>query len=159
HPSAARAKLPGLVEPERKAVETLGRQIDGLVVWSSNRSGNHELYLLDLARRSVRQLTHHPNADFFSRFAPDGRRILFLRSQREGVSARDKSAWDLMLAGVDGKGEERLARGVYHPTWVADGSGILFERGAQFVLLDLASRQERVLLDVAATFPGVEETG
>src|SRR5262245_46614260 len=59
HPSAARAKLPGLVEPERQAVETLGRQIDGLVVWSSNRSGNHELYLLDLARRSVRQLTHH----------------------------------------------------------------------------------------------------
>src|SRR5262245_20131296 len=156
HPYAARAKLPGFVEPERRAVETLGRQIDGLVVWSSNRSGNHELYLLDLARQSIRQLTHDPNVDFFARFAPDGRRILFLRSQREGVSARDKSAWDLMLVSVDGKREERLARGAYHPTWVADGSGILFERGTQFVLLTLTSRQERVLLDVAATLPGVE---
>ena len=47
-------RLAGLTEPERDAVEALSRQVDGLVVWSSNRSGNHELYLLDLPSRSVR---------------------------------------------------------------------------------------------------------
>ena len=153
------ARLSGLTEPERDAVEALSRQVDGLVVWSSNRSGNHELYLLDLPARSVRQLTRHPNVDFFSRFSPDGRRVLFLRSQREWVSSRDKSAWDLMVVNVDGTGEELLARGVYHPTWIADGSGMLFERGMQFVRYDLASRRENVLLDVAKAFPGVGEMG
>jgi Tol biopolymer transport system component len=148
-------RLQGLTEPERQTVEVLSRQVDGLVVWSSNRSGNHELYLLDLPRRSVRQLTHHANVDFFSRFSPDGRRVLFLRGQRQWVSFRDKSAWDLMLVNVDGEGEELLARGVFHPTWVADGSGIVFERGKQFVRYDLVTRRENVLLDVAKAFPGV----
>ena len=153
------ARLAGLTGPERTAVDVLSPQIDGLVVWSSNRSGNHELYLLDLRARSVRLLTRHPNVDFFSRFSPDGRRVLFLRSQREWVSARDKSAWDLMVVNADGTGEEPLARGVYHPTWLADGSGILFERGTQFVRYDLVTRRESVLLDVAKAFPGVGEMG
>jgi len=152
-------RLAGLTGPEREAVERLSPQTDGLLVWSSNRSGNHELYLLDLPARSIRQLTRHPNVDFFSRVSPDGRRVLFLRSQREWVSFRDKSAWDLMVVNVDGTGEELLARGVYHPTWIADGSGILFERGMQFVRYDLASRREHVLLDVAKAFPGVSEMG
>ena len=105
------------------------------------------------------QLTRHPNVDFFSRFSPDGRRVLFLRSQREGVSFRDKSAWDLMVVDVNGRGEELLARGAYHPTWMAGGSGILFERGTQFVRYDLATRRESVLLDGAKAFPGVGEMG
>jgi Tol biopolymer transport system component len=153
------ARLALLAGPERHAVQVLNRQIDGLVVWSSNRSGNHELYLLDLRAPSVLQLTHHPNADFFSRFSPDGRRVLFLRSQSPGVSSRDKSAWDLMLVNVDGTGEELLARSVYHPTWVADGSGVVFERGTRFVRYDLATRRESVLLDGAKSFPGVGEMG
>ena len=153
------ARLAALTGPERDAVGVLSPQIDGLLVWSSNRSGNHELYLLDLRARSVSQLTRHPNVDFFSRFSPDGRRVLFLRSQREGVSFRDKSAWDLMAVDVNGKGEEVLARGAYHPTWMGDGSGILFERGTQFVRYDLATRRESVLLDGAKAFPGVSEMG
>jgi Tol biopolymer transport system component len=153
------ARLAALTGPERDSVGILSPQIDGLVVWSSNRSGNHELYLLDLRARAVRQLTHHPNVDFFARFAPDGRRVLFLRSQREGVSFRDKSAWDLMVASLDGRGEELLARGAYHPTWTAEGSVILFERGTQFVRYDLATRRESMLLDVARVLPGVSEMG
>ena len=152
-------RLVALTEPEPQAAEVLSRQVAGLVVWSSNRSGNHELYLLDLPARSVRQLTHHPNVDFFSRFSPDGRRVLFLRSQREGMSSRDKSGWDLMLMNVDGTGEQLLARGAYHPTWVANGSGILFERGWQFVRFDLVTLRETVLLDGAKAFPGASEMG
>ena len=33
-------------------------------------------------------------------------------------------------------GAELLARGVSNPTWIADGSGIVFERGMQFVRYD-----------------------
>ncbi len=77
-------RLAALTGAERDAVALLSPQIDGLVVWSSNRSGNHELYLLDLRARSVSQLTRHPNVDFFSRFSPDGRRVLFLQEPARG---------------------------------------------------------------------------
>jgi hypothetical protein len=60
-----KARLTGLTAPERKAVTALARRLHGLVVWSSNRSGNHELYLLDLRGPTVRQLTHDPHVDFF----------------------------------------------------------------------------------------------
>ena len=154
-------RLAGLTDPERTAVETLARRLDGLVVWSSNRSGNHELYLLDLRARAVRRLTNHPNVDFFSRFSPDGRRIVFLRSQPEWVTFRDFTAWDVYLIGVDGTGERRIARGGYHPTWTADGKAVVFERQAekQVVRYELATGQETILLDGPREFPGVHELG
>jgi hypothetical protein len=55
-----RMSLAALTRPEREATSALARTLDGLVVWSSNRSGNHELYLLYLRKQTVRQLTHHP---------------------------------------------------------------------------------------------------
>jgi Tol biopolymer transport system component len=67
--------------------------LDGLVVWSSNRSGNHELYLLDLRGPAVQQLTHDPRVDFFPRFSPDGRRVLFLRSQRDCTHHAGNDQW------------------------------------------------------------------
>ena len=40
---------------------------------------------------------------------------MFLRSQREWVSFRDSSAWDLFVISADGTGEQRIAQGGYHP--------------------------------------------
>jgi Tol biopolymer transport system component len=157
--TAKTARLTGLTGPEQEAARLLATKLDGMLVWSSNRSGNHELYLLDLRAQAVRQLTRHPNVDFFSRFSPDGKQIVFLRSQREWVSFREKGAWDVFLINVDGTGERRLVRGGYHPTWTADGAAVLFEREMQVFRYDLASRQERLVLDVGKAFPGVTEFG
>ena len=149
-----KVRLAGLNEAERAAVDALARRLSGLVVWSSNRSGNHELYLLDLRTRTVRQLTHTPNVEFFSRFSPDGRRILFTRSQREYVSPRDPTAWDVYVINVDGTGERLLARGGYSPQWAPGGNAVIFLRGAQVIRLDLADGgpgRESVLLDGPTT--------
>jgi dipeptidyl aminopeptidase/acylaminoacyl peptidase len=154
-----KARLDGLTGPEREAVRELGRRFDGLVVWSSNRGGNHELYLLDPRAQTLRQLTHHPGVDFFPRFSPDGKRIVFLRSQREWVSARETTAWDVFLVNVDGTGEMRIARSGYHPTWMADGSAVIFERELRVYRYELATRQETLVLDSRAEFPGVDEFG
>jgi hypothetical protein len=153
------ARLADLTGPEREAVDTLARRLDGLIIWSSNRSGNHELYLLDLRERTVKRLTNHPNVDFFSRFSPDGRQIVFLRTQREWVSFRDPTAWDVMLVNVDGTGERRIARGGFHPTWTADGQAVIFHREAQVVRYDLATRQETPIFDGRRELPGVSEIG
>jgi Tol biopolymer transport system component len=156
---SSRKRLVALTSREREAVSALGRTLDALVVWSSNRSGNHELYLLDLRGRAVRQLTHDPHVDFFPRFSPDGRRVLFLRSQREWVSFREEGAWDVMLVNIDGTGEERLVRGGYHPTWADQGAAVVFERGPQLWRLDLTTRAQQLVLDGARDFPGVDEIG
>jgi hypothetical protein len=117
----ASVRLAGLTGPELNAVAALARRLGGLVVWSSNRTGNHELYLLDLKSGTVRQLTHTPYVEFFSRFSPDGRRIVFTRSQREYVSFRDSTAWDVYVISTDGTGERLLARGGDH--LLARGTG------------------------------------
>jgi hypothetical protein len=150
----AGVRLAGLTGPEQSAVGALARQLGGLVVWSSNRTGNHELYLLDLKSGTVRQLTHTPYVEFFSRFSPDGRRILFNRSQREYVSFRDTTAWDVYVVNADGTGERRLARNGYWPQWTPDGKAIIFWRTGRVIRLEVDGGdggRESVLLDAGAT--------
>ncbi len=151
-----KARLAGLAGPEQEAVRELGRRLDGMLVWSSNRSGHHQLYLVDLREQSVRQLTSSPNVNFLSRFSPDGRQVVFLRSQQEYVTFRDPTRWDVFLVNVDGTGERRIARGGYHPTWTRDGLAVIFERQGRIVRYDLAARQETVALDGPTEFPGGE---
>jgi Tol biopolymer transport system component len=154
----AAQRLAGLTAPEREAIDALARRLEGRVVWSSNRTGNHELYLLDLGTRTVRRLTNTPQVEFFSRFSPDGRRILFTRSQREYVSPRDPTAWDVYVMNVDGTGERLVARNGYSPQWAPDGEAIVFLRGAQVIRLDMkggSPGRESVLLD-GPTTDGIE---
>jgi WD40-like Beta Propeller Repeat len=146
-----RVRLADLTPPERQAVDELARRLEGQIVWSSNRGGNHDLYLLDLQSRTARQLTRHPHVDFFSRFSPDGRRIVFNRSQREYVSPRDPTGWDVYVIGVDGSGERLVARNGYWPQWAPGGEAVTFARGTQVFQVDLATGRETVLLDAATT--------
>lgn len=146
-----RVRLADLTGPERETVDTLARSLDGQIVWSSNRSGNHDLYLLDLRSRTVRRLTRNPHVDFFSRFSPDGRRLVFNRSQREYVSPRDPTGWDVYVIGTDGSGEQLLARNGYWPQWTADGEAVTFARETQVVRLDLATGRETMIVDAATT--------
>lgn len=132
-------QVAGLSEFERGAWRVLGLQLEGRLLWSSNRSGNHELYVVELGSGAERRLTDHPHVDFFSRFSPDGTRISFLRSQEPWVSFRNETAWDLYLMNADGTGERRLVEGAYHPTWRPDGTGLVYVFENQVYSYDLAS--------------------
>jgi Tol biopolymer transport system component len=154
-----KVRLAGLTSPEQEAVRELGRRLDGLIVWSSNRSGHHQLYLLDLHEQRVRQLTNAPSVNFFSRLSPDGMHVVFLRSQQEYVSPRDPTRWDVFLIGADGTGERRIAQSAYHPAWTADGKAIVFQRGTQVFRYDLAAARETQIFDGTLEFPGVSEIG
>jgi WD40 repeat protein len=149
-----KVRLAGLTRAERNAVDALARRVRGLIVWSSNRTGNHELYLVDLRTGVLRQLTHTPQVEYFSRFSPDGGRILFTRSQRDYVSPREPTAWDVYVMNVDGTGERLLARNGYTPQWVPGADAIIFMRGDRVLRLDLEQGgpgRESVLLDGPAT--------
>ena len=152
-------RLAGLTGPERDAVRALAGRISARITWSSNRSGDHEVYVLDLPSRSLRRLTRHPNVDGFPRFSPDGGQIVFLRSQREWVSFRDTSAWDVFTINADGTGEKPIARGGYHPTWTADGQAIVFHRAARVFRYDLAAQREFLLFDAKKEVTGLGGAG
>jgi hypothetical protein len=145
------APAPPILSPaERDAFAKLGSQSGGRFIWSSNRSGNHELYAVELGDQTIRQLTTHPNADYFGRVSPDGRSIAFMRGRKPGVSFREGSAaWDLHVMAADGTRERRLAERAVHPHWLPDGSGITFLRDNQVFVVDPATDRARVLYEGA----------
>ena len=136
-----------ITSSEVEALNRLGKEVRGRLVWSSNRGGNHDLYLADVSTGSVRRLTSHPHVDYFSRFSPDGTQISFLRSRRPWVSFRELDGWDLYLMNADGTNVRRLAEHAYHPTWQPDGTGVVFLRENKVIRLDLVSGGEELLQD------------
>jgi hypothetical protein len=131
------------------AFDRLLSAIDGqqaFIVWSSNRQGNHDLFLLRLPELDVERLTEHPHIDYYPRISPDGGRIVFARSQIPKVSQRNKVPWDVYILDLDDRRETRVAQNANAPSWSADGRKIFFQRNADmFVEYDLESGQERVL--------------
>ena len=132
---------------EVDALTKLGHMISGRLVWSSNRGGNHDLYLAELSTGSVRRLTDHPHVDYFSRFSPDGKQISFLRSRSPWVSFREQNEWDLYLMNADGTDARRLVEHAYHPTWDPSGSGFVFLRENKIFYFDLTSGREQLIQD------------
>lgn len=138
------------LSPEQTAA--IGQGLAGLgglrgrVVWSSSRSGSHELYLLHLPDLRLERLTRNDRVDYFARFSPDGRRIVFARSTETWVSERDYDRWDAYVLDLT-TGQERLvARHANFPQWV-DADRVSFMRGSQVVVHELASGSERVVYD------------
>ena len=150
------AALPRDGDAERRAWEDLGQALAGRIVWSSNRTGNHELFLLELPAANLRQLTSNARVDFGARFSPDGTRIVFMRSRREWVSFRDKDSWDVMILDLVSGEQERVVRRGYHPTWGPGGESIVFARGGRVVRFDLETESETEIFDVAALGLGPE---
>ena len=145
-----KGRLKALRKRERDALRALAGELDARIVWSSNRSGNHDLYLVDL---QARRLTDHPHVDFGSRFSPDGDRIVFMRSQREWVSFREKESWDVYVLDLDSGEEQRITDG-YHPTWADNGAAVVFHRGRGVYRHDLEAGEETLLLNVDRWFSG-----
>jgi Tol biopolymer transport system component len=119
------------------------------VLFLRDQGATHALYRIGLVGGEPRKLTDDVvEADW----SPDGRRIVFVRAR--GGSERTSTLGILDT----GSGAETVllqprSREMFDPRWSPDGRGIAFVRGEtithaavwQVVLLDVASRKERVL--------------
>ncbi len=110
------------VEPtaaEAAARDAMMRVFGGRIVWSSNRSGLHDLWILDGPGAQPRRLTRSGYTDTYPRFSPDGTKVCFSRSKEPWVSQRNFDKWDTWVLDL-ATGEERLvATNAYQASWCA----------------------------------------
>ena len=89
------------------------------VAFSSNRSGNLDLWAVSLKTRALRRLTDHPADDWDPSYNPDGSKLLW-SSNRSGN-------FEIWMAEADGSGARKVSSdGVdaENPTLTSDGSWI-----------------------------------
>jgi eukaryotic-like serine/threonine-protein kinase len=94
---------------------------DQSIIFSSNRSGNLDLWLLDRRTGALRQLTDDAAQDWDPGFTPDGRHLLW-SSDRSGHL-------EIWMAAADGSGPRQLTHdGVdaENPTAGGDGAWVVY---------------------------------
>jgi uncharacterized membrane protein YbhN (UPF0104 family) len=108
------------VEPtseEAAARDAALRAFGGKIVWSSNREGSHDIWILDGPGKEPRRLTHSAFTDTYPRFSPDGRLVSFSRSTEPWVSQRNFEKWDTWVVDVETGRERRVATNAYQACW------------------------------------------
>lgn len=94
------------------------------IIFASNRTGNYQLYTMNLDGTSVTQLTSTPADNGNPAWSPDGSKIAF-ESYRDGQA-------EIYVMDANGANQRRLtwADGPdTHPTWSPDGTQLAFSSG------------------------------
>jgi Tol biopolymer transport system component len=132
---------------EAAAIKEVGQQAAGLVVWSSSRIGNHDLFTMKTDGSEVKQITSGDAVDWFPRFAPDGSQIVFSRSKQGWVSERDANAsdkWDIFTVAPDGSGERKRVDSASWASWLSNDE-ILYVRGTKIFRKKLDGDEQQIM--------------
>ena len=141
------------VEPtpeEAAARDAALRAFGGKIVWSSNREGSHDIWILDGPGKESRRLTRSAFTDTYPRFSPDGRLVAFSRSTEPWVSQRNFEKWDTWVVDVETGRERRVATNAYQACWscrtITNELAFVRAGGTQLVLCAIDSGNEQILL-------------
>jgi Tol biopolymer transport system component len=148
-PQGAEAQLSS---DENAGLARIRQKVDGSIVWSSSRFGNHDILLMKTDGTGVKALTSGEEVDWYPRFSPDGKQILFVRSKKGWVSEKDANRpekWDQVVMDRDGGNLHKVAADASWGTWV-DGQRILIARKTSLFIKDLGTGAETLLLDANA---------
>ncbi|MFT5258997.1 MAG: Tol biopolymer transport system component [Saprospiraceae bacterium] len=134
-----------IVRPEGAVIPAWIGETKGHIVWSSNRTGNHDIWIMNLPDLKISPLTSHPNTENYARISPDGKKVAFARAHKEWQSFRDTRPWDIWLIDIRTGKERRLAQWGVSPSWSPDGRFVVFQRDpGQLIAVDINSGKERV---------------
>lgn len=98
------------------------------IAFQSNRTGDFEIYVADVAGSGVTRLTRSVGLDLHPSWSPDSRRIVFA-SARTGNMYSSPGTLQLYSMNADGSDVVRLtnnARNDFAPEWSPDGRRIAF---------------------------------
>ena len=141
---------------EAAALASLKGKLAGKIVWSSSRShSTHDLWLMNADGSDPKQLTNSQNVDWFPRFSPDGKSVIFTRSKGGWTPENDANypeKWDLWMVDVNGENERKVVENATWGTFRPDGKSIVFSRGANVYQKNLESGEETLVLDGKKAF-------
>lgn len=133
-------------------MKEVGEKAHGLIVWSSSRVGNHDLFTMKTDGSAVTQITQGDNVDWFPRFSADGRSVLFSRSRKGWVSERDANSsdkWDIYRVNSDGSNLQKIIERGSWASWLTPDS-IIFVRDGAILKKQLPDGAETLVVDGAA---------
>jgi len=139
-------------DESRTAMTRIGQKLKGLIVWSSSRAGNHNLFTMNPDGSDQKMITHGETVDWFPRFSPDGKRILFCRSKKGWVYERDANMnfkWDLFTVPAEGGEPVKVAEDACWGTWTGPQE-ILLSRNTKVFRKNIESGKEELLVDSKA---------
>ena len=135
-----------------EALKAVGGKANALVVWTSSRDGLPHLYTMKTDGSETRQLTKGDVTDWHPRFSPDGRKILFIRSQDSGFvresDANVPDTWDLYTVAPDGSGLTKVVENASWGSW-AGADEIVFVRGPKIMRMKLGAEGPTKITDTA----------
>ncbi len=134
---------------EKEAMTAVGGKAHGIIVWSSSRLGNHDLFVMNTDGSDVHPITKGDAVDWFPRFSPDGSRILFTRSKKGWVYERDANTdgkWDIYTLTPEGKDETRVVDNASWGGWIGNNE-IIYVRATAVFRRPLQGGAETLLVD------------
>lgn len=109
------------------------------VAFASNRTGNNEIFVLELDRGQLVNVSSDAGDDNWPRWSPNGQRIAF-HSNRDGN-------YNLYTANPDGTDLRRVTKDAaldQWPDWSPDGKRLAFRRGMDVYAVDAAGEEENL---------------
>jgi len=127
--------------------------INGFVVFSSNRDGNHDIFKLNLADYELSKLTTHPHVETYPRISPNGQRLVFARSQQPWVSQRNSVAWDVYVLDLESMQETKMGSNGTAPQWLNNTEITYAREGHTLVKINVDDSSEEILYQTGVGNP------
>jgi Tol biopolymer transport system component/uncharacterized membrane protein YbhN (UPF0104 family) len=113
------------IPDEEQARMAIGKEINGRIVFDSNRSGTFGIWSMKSDGSDLRIVADTGAHETFPSPSPDGKWIAYTSSR--GLAGRVPT--EIWLVRVDGSRARCLAKDGTTPSWSADGKRVFFRRG------------------------------
>lgn len=127
--------------------------LNGFVVFSSNRDGNHDIFRLNLADFQLSKLTHHPHTETYPRISPDGKRVVFARAHQPWVSQRNSVAWDVYVMDLETGEEKKVGSNGTAPAWVSATDVTYAQQAVRMVKVNVLTGHSETVYETGINNP------
>jgi TolB protein len=112
------------------------------LVFTSDRYGSADLFLVNADGRALTRLTTEPTYDDQAAFSPNGEQLVFVSTRGQGTA----NLWTLDLSTRNAKQLTSGPGGDFRPSWSPDGEWIAFSSGRGIIPPFAEGRWERLQL-------------